>query len=167
MDIVSSLRPRSVALVLAASAALVLPGCSFYSPDTSLKPYAPSDGLQSEVGDVLVRNVFVVSEGGGAPGLLIGALVNRGEADATVSLEVGGTTAEIDVPAGASVTMGADTGRPDSDAPALLSEKVEVEEVGPEAGDVVELTVTGPGSGSVVLRVPVLLPDGPYADLVP
>ena len=167
MDIPSSLRPRSVALVLAASAALVLPGCSFYSPDTSLKPYAPSDGLQTRVGDVLVRNVFVVSEGGGEPGLLIGALVNRGEEDATVSLEVGGTTAEIDVPAGASVTLGAPTESPDSEESTLLSETVEVDEVEPEAGDVVELTVTGPGAGSVVLRVPVQLPDGPYADLVP
>ena len=49
-----------------------------------LEPYAPSDGLQAELGDLLVRNMLVVSEGDGAPGLLVGALVNRGDDDATV-----------------------------------------------------------------------------------
>jgi len=161
------LRPRSAALLVAASAGLVLSGCSFSSPDTSLKPYAPSDGLQTELGDVLVRNVFVVSEGGGEPGLLVGALVNRGEEDATVGVEVGGTTAEIEVPAGASVTIGADVDRPDGEQSTVLSETVEVDEVEPAAGDVIELTVTDSVAGSRVLRVPVLLPDGPYADLVP
>jgi len=160
-------RPRSAALLVAASAGLVLSGCSFYSPDTSLKPYAPSDGLQTELGDVLVRNVFVVSEGGGEPGLLVGALVNRGEEDATVGVEVGGTTAEIEVPAGASVTIGADVQPPDGEQSTALSETVEVDEVEPAAGDVIELTVTDSVAGSVVLQVPVQLPDGPYADLVP
>jgi len=161
------LRPRFAALLVAASAGLVLSGCSFFSPDTSLEPYAPAEGLQTELGDLMVRNMLVVSEGGGEPGLLIGALVNRGEDDVTVGVEVGGTTAEIGVPAGSSVSIGAAVEPPDGERPMARSETVEVDEVGPAAGDVIELTVTDSAAGSVVLQVPVQLPDGPYADLVP
>ena len=161
------LRPRFAALLVAASAGLMLSGCSFFAPTTSLEPYAPAEGLQTDLGEVMVRNMLVVSEGGGEPGLLVGALVNRGEEDVTVGVEVGGTTAEIEVPAGASVTIGAAVEPPDDGQPTTLSETVEVDEVGPAAGDVIELTVTDSAAGSVVLQVPVQLPDGPYADLVP
>ena len=159
-------RRRPVALlVAAASAGLLLPGCSFLSPDTSLKPFAPADGLQAELGDVLVRNMLVVSEGDGEPGLLVGALVNRGEEDTTVSLEVGETAVDIDVPAGVSVAIGTEADRPDGEQSTIVSETVEIDAVEPAAGDVVELTVTDAQAGSAALQVQVVLPTKWYADL--
>lgn len=155
---------RTAALAAVASAGLLLSGCSFVAPNTAIQPYAPADGLQAELGDVLVRNMLVVSEGDGEAGLLVGALVNRGEEDTTVELEVGGTTAEVDVPAGASVALGLETDRPDGEQSTVLSETVEVDEVGPPAGQSIDLTVTDPVFGSAVLRVPVLLPEGDYAE---
>jgi len=161
------LRPRSAALLAAAAAGLVLSGCSFSSPDTSLQPYAPADGLQTEMGDVLVRNMLVVSEGGGEPGLLVGALVNRGQEDTIVQVEVADTSAEIVVPAGVSVVLGLERQRPDTEAATIVSERVEIDEVQPIAGDVIDLTVTEPSFGTAELRVLVALPEGQYAEFSP
>ncbi|WP_380165250.1 hypothetical protein [Jannaschia sp. R86511] len=151
---------RAVAPVATAVAAgLLLGGCSFTSRDLTLEPYAPSDGLQTDLGDVLVRNVLVVSEGDGAPGVVSGALVNRGEEDATVQVEVGGTLAEVDVAAGETVFLGA-FAEPDG----VL---VVVDAVDPIAGDVIDVVFTDPAQDSATLAVVVALPEGPYAEITP
>ena len=61
-------------------------------------------------------------------------------------LEVSGTTAELDVPAGASVAIGAGGDRPDGEQSTVLSETVEIDQVEVAAGDAVELVVTAPAS---------------------
>ena len=167
MTILTPARRRPAALLATAAAALLLSGCSFWAPNTAVQPYAPADGLQAELGDLLVRNMLVVSEGDGEAGLLVGALVNRGEEDTTVQVEVGGTATEVEVPAGVSVALGTESDRPDGEQSTIVSETVEIDEVEPAAGGVIELTVTDAAGGSAVLRVPVVLPDGPYAELVP
>lgn len=146
------------------SAGLLLSGCSFQAPNTAIQPYAPADGLQAELGDVLVRNMLVVSPGDGEAGLLIGALVNRGQEDTTVEVQVGGTTGEVDVPAGASVALGLEQDRPDGELSTILSETFEVDEVEAAAGGAVDLRVSDPVFGSTQLRVPVVLPEGDYAE---
>lgn len=155
-------RPHARAAVVpvagAVAAGLLLGGCSFTSRDLTLEPYAPSDGLQTDLGDVLVRNVLVVSEGGGEPGVLSGALVNRGAEGATVTVEVaGGSGTDVDVAAGATVFLGSED----------QGEVVEVDAVEEPAGSVVEVTFTGPDSQSTTLEAPVLLPEGAYAELTP
>lgn len=159
-------RRRPAALAAVVLAGLLLPGCSFWAPNTAIQPYAPADGLQAELGDVLVRNMLVVSEGDGEAGLLVGALVNRGQEDVTVELELGGTSAELEVPAGVSVAIGSETDRPDGEQSTIVSETVEIEEVSSPAGGSLDLTVTAP-AGSTLLQVPVILPTGPYEGLVP
>ncbi len=160
-------RRRTAALLAVASAGLLLSGCSFRAPNTAIQPYAPADGLQAELGDVLVRNMLVVSEGEGAPGLLVGALVNRGDEDSTVQVEVGGTQVELDVPAGVSVALGNGRERPDGEQATIVEETVEVDEVEPRAGGVIDLSVSDQVGGSASLRVPVVLPEGIYEDLAP
>jgi hypothetical protein len=158
----TSARRRTAALLAAASAGLLLPGCSLWAPNTAIQPYAPADGVQTELGDVLVRNMLVVSEGDGGSGLLVGALVNRGEEDVTVEVQVSGTTVEVEVPAGASVALGRSADRPDGEQSTILSETVQVEEVEAAAGGAVDLTVTDAVAGRAQLRVPVVLPEGDY-----
>ncbi len=162
----TSSRPgrRAVAPVAATVAAgLLLGGCSFTSRDVTLEPYAPSDGLQVDLGEVLVRNVLVVSEGDGAPGVVSGALVNRGEEDAVVLVEVGPTIDEVDVAAGATVFLsGYDSSFEGGD-----SVQVVVESVDPIAGGVIPITFSDPVADSATLEVPILLPEGPYAEITP
>lgn len=166
MTFLTTAHRRTATALAVASAGLLLSGCSFREP-TAIKPYAPADGLQAELGDVLVRNMLVVSEGDGAAGLLVGALVNRGDEDTTVEVQIGGTTAEVDVPAGGSVALGRGADRPDGELSTILSEVLEVSEVDAVAGTAVDLSVTDPVFGTAELRVPVVLPEGDYAEFVP
>ncbi len=140
------------------AAGLLLGGCSFTSRDVTLEPYAPSDGLQAELGDVLVRNVLVVSEGDGAPGVLSGAVVNRGDQEATVLVEVSGLLTEVDVAAGGTVFLGP-YDEPDG-------ELVVLDAVDAIAGGIVAVSFVAPAD-SATLEVPVLLPEGAYSDITP
>ncbi|MEO9223234.1 MAG: hypothetical protein ABI251_15965 [Mycobacteriaceae bacterium] len=36
-------------------------GCTFFAPQTTLKPYDPSDGVGTQIGDVYVRNVLLLA----------------------------------------------------------------------------------------------------------
>ncbi|WP_336922484.1 hypothetical protein [Aquipuribacter sp. SD81] len=140
---------------LAVSATL-LGGCSFWSRDVVLEPYAPADGLQAELGDVLVRNVLVVSEGSGEPGVVSGALVSRSEEDTVVLVEAGGSDAVVEVGAGETVFLGTEDG-----------EQVEIETVEEAAGAATPVTFTSETVGAVTIVVPVQLPEGAYAEITP
>jgi hypothetical protein len=64
-------RTRAVASV--AVAALVLLGttaCNFIAPQVTMKPYSPSDGTGTTVGDVKVLNAIVLTEDGEQANLL-------------------------------------------------------------------------------------------------
>ena len=150
---------RASVVVPVVAASLALGGCSFIAPQTSLEQYAPSDGLQVDLGDVPVRNVLVVSQGGGEPGVLSGALVNRGDADAVVLVEVSGTTAEVDVAAGETVFLAAFG---ETDGVQVVLDVVEE-----PAGGVVEVSFSDPAADSSSFQVPIVLPDGAYADITP
>ena len=167
MTVLHPSRPVRLAAA-AAIAGLALGGCSMFSPQTTTNvTYAPSDGVQGDVGEVGVRNLMVLTAEQGAQAELVGALFN-GSAE-SVSLEV--------------------VVREPSDDPAnpsdpLVSETIDLEpnesiSIGPEADEqvtverldivprrVAEVSLIGAG-GNLTLRVPVL--DGTlreYADLV-
>ncbi len=146
-------------VAVAVAAGMLLGGCSFTSRNLTLEPYAPSDGLQTDLGDLLVRNILVVSEGGGAPGVISAAVVNRGDADAVLVLEVGGSVSELEVGPSETLFLGP-TGDQDG-------ETVLVEAVDTVAGGVVEVRLSDPASDSATLEIPVVLPQGPYAEITP
>jgi hypothetical protein len=149
--------PRALALTTAVTvSATLLGGCSLWSRDLTLEVYAPSDGLQAELGEVLVRNVLVVSEGSGEPGVVSGALVSRAEQDTDVLVEVGGTSEVVSVGAGETVFMGGPEG-----------EQVVVEAVEEAAGGATEVRFTTADEGAVTMVVPVQLPEGPYEEITP
>jgi hypothetical protein len=154
-------RPRRAARAVGAVSAVVLSagllgGCSLWSPDVVLEPYAPADGLQAELGDVLARNIFVVSEGDGAPGVLGGALVSRADVPSNILVEVGGTSQVLEVAAGETVLLGGPEG-----------EQVVIDSVEEPLGATTQVRLTGETSGAVTLAVPVLEPAGAYAELTP
>jgi len=94
---------------LVALMAIALAGCNFITPQATLKPYDPSDGVSVSVGDVDVLNALILSEDGDSGNLVFSAL-NTGSKDVnlTVQYESGGDKVDLQVPldAGATTDIG-------------------------------------------------------------
>lgn len=85
---------KITALFAAAAVALSLAGCSLSREVASLDPYAPSDGVQVDKGQLKVRNVmFIVGEDGNA--VLIGSFVNQAEEAISGVLETMDSNGEV------------------------------------------------------------------------
>ena len=127
--------------------ALTLAGCSATNPIQTDRPYAPSDGVRVQLGDVRAENLLAVTAAAGDPGALSGALVNSGAADADVTLTVGDASQKLLVPAHGSVLIGTGTD---------TGEKVPLPTVSAAPGALLDVTISTPAAGSVQVRVPVL-----------
>lgn len=137
----------------AAVALLAATGCSAVSPIATGIPYSPSDGIVADMGDAGVRNLAVVSTGAEEQGRVIGSVVNKSQEDMTVTVEVSGTSQDVDVPAGKAVS--------------LEDEEFIVDQAGADAGQYTEGALSVDGESQDV-QVPVLGPTmKEYQDLVP
>ncbi len=141
----------SLALIIAAAA--VLAECSlFFQPETQ-QPYDPSDGINANIGDLLLRDVIVVSEDGEL-GNLVMVASNAGPEDLAVTLqyETAGTkhNVHIEVPANATVDFGF------GDGGQLL-----LEDIGTMPGSLLPLYVQYGNVPGEELQVPVI--DGSLA----
>ena len=65
---------------------LVLSGCSLSREIESLRHYAPSDGVQSEIGDLKSRNLMFIRNDAGRA-VLIGTFVNSSQNELMGSIE--------------------------------------------------------------------------------
>lgn len=146
-------------LTAAAVGAVALSGCSTTNPTTTLLRYAPSDGVEMDGESIAVRNLLVVSHGGGAPGVVAGSVVNSGTESATLTVTVAGqeATPEVTVEPGQAVRL--DGVQADGSAGGRLT----VDAVDVAAGQVVEVRVQS-GGETLAADVPVLLPREPYED---
>ena len=70
----------AIATVLGTSA------CNFFSPVASLDYYAPSDGSQADIGDLMARNLISLQDEAGNSGL-VGAFVNSGSKEVTFAIK--------------------------------------------------------------------------------
>ncbi|GAB3452884.1 hypothetical protein AB1207_23365 [Kineococcus endophyticus] len=169
---------RSALAVVTSAAVLGVAGCSVFSPPTVLKPYAPSDGSQTTVGGVEVRNVLMVSSGVDEPGVLSAVLVNSGSAPADVSVSVdvdagSPTTEQFTVAQNASVHIG-DPGAVADDAASTDDDAGDQEQVAwlqvPQVpvvpGQTVPVTFTVNGQNASV-NAQVLRPCFEYATVTP
>jgi hypothetical protein len=142
----------AVGLVLGAS------GCSMLTYQATTEHYDPSDGVSADVGDLDLRNILVVSEDG-EDGNLVMTVVNTGDEDAELGVQVGeggGQTLIVEVEAGATVSLGGD------EEPLLL------EGIDTEPGSLVPIFFQYGSAEGIEKLVPVLdgrLPE--YADLTP
>lgn len=153
---------KSRLVASAAISALVLlgaTGCTFITPQATKTEYAASDGVNvsDEDGPIAVRNALIIANEDGTVGNFVGAVVNptQDRATLTVSLE-GGEPFMITVPAGGSVSLGAD------------QEPVEVVGLDTMPGATVAMHFQSGHSAGVTTQVPVL--DGTlpyYSDLAP
>lgn len=139
----------------AAVALLAATGCSAVSPIATGIPYSPSDGMVADLDGtgIGVRNLAVVSTGAEEQGRVIGSVVNKSEEDVTVTVEVSGTSQDVEVPAG-KVTS-------------LEEEEFVVDKTGADAGEYTEGVLKADGD-SQDLEIPVLGPTmKEYQDLAP
>ena len=161
MTTAPSPRPRRSAVLLTAAAvgAVALSGCSTTNPTTTLLRYAPSDGVEMDGESIDVRNLLVVSQGDGAPGVVSGSVVNSGTESATLTVTVDGqeATPEVTVEPGQAVRLDG------AQADGSEGERLTVDGVDVPAGRVVEVRVQG-GGETLAADAPVLLPQGPYED---
>jgi hypothetical protein len=154
----------SVTTLLGASA---LTGCSATNPIETAKTYAAADGMNGSVTDpatgtaVQLRNFLVVGSTKGAPGTLIGALVNQGTTPVTVTLTV--------LDAAGQEPVGTDTV---SIKPGELTQvgaagtTVTLTSMPADPGTVIKLRADT-GAGGELLDLPVLAAEGAYASLAP
>ena len=137
------------ATALAGAVLVAVSGCALSSPVQTDYAYQPADGPSLDTGDVDLRNLVVIAPEKGGDGVLVGQAVNNAPQAVQVSFSVGGDSpANRTVPA----SSGAALSTPGS--------TVALTAVPGGPGDVVDLTVTTPGSGQNVVTVPVLAPTG-------
>ena len=89
------MRARRAASVVLASAVVLLStaGCTFFAPQTTLKPYDPSDGVNTQIGEVYVRNVLLLTEDGKDASLLL-SVVNETDNGQSVQFQYEGTDSD-------------------------------------------------------------------------
>ncbi|WP_349897740.1 hypothetical protein [Parafrigoribacterium soli] len=86
---------RAASVVLAAAVLLSTAGCTFFAPQTTLKPYDPSDGVNTQIGDVYIRNVLLLSDHSGDASLLAN-VVNESDNGVKVSFQYEGKKGKVD-----------------------------------------------------------------------
>ena len=155
MKIAARQKLRRAGLSAAAAAALLTTaGCSYINPPVTTMVYSAADGIVEQVGDVKLANVLIVATGADEEGRVLGALSNRGDEEVTLSMDVDGATAEVQIPAGGTVNL--EQGEP-----------VLVDRAGAEPGLMVE-TEFAAGGESLTKQVPVLDHTFPrYAEFIP
>lgn len=84
---------RAASVVLAGAVLLGTAGCTFFAPQTTLKPYDPSDGVGTQIGDVYVRNVLLLAGDGGNASLLA-SVINETDNGVKVNFQYEGDGAD-------------------------------------------------------------------------
>jgi hypothetical protein len=154
------LSPRKIFSSIAVASALLLTttGCSISHNIASHQDYAPSDGSQSQVGDLKIRNAFVLVKDGKAA--LFASVVNSGLEDLSATIQyrdVTGADANVPFPvfAGEKLDLGYS-----GNAPILLN-------VDTKPGELVDVKLLDGVNPGALLHVPVLDSSNPtYADLL-
>jgi hypothetical protein len=99
----------AASLLVAAGLVTGLAACDAVTPQWTTHSYAPSDGVNGQAGPVLVRNAFLVTDGGTRASLVVG-LVNTASGPSTVSVqytsEGSPKTATVTVPSGDLLSIG-------------------------------------------------------------
>lgn len=157
------MKPRLIASVaLGAVVLLGTSGCAMISTQATTISYSPGDGANvPDSGPLQVRNVVVVSEGDGAAGNLVAAIVNDTDRAETLNIEFGegsaAQTTTVRVPARTTVSLGSE------EEPPLPLEKVPG-----AAGSTIPMYFQSGDAEGVLQQVPVL--DGEldyYGELIP
>ena len=143
---------------LAVAGALALSGCQLTSPQQTMMPYQPADGVDITLGSVTVNDLVIISSAKGQQGVLSGQIANNGGQPATVTISAPGAPAVTKrLEAGSMTRLSGESGT----SPATLPS------VSVEPGALMNLTIGTSAAGSNVVGVPVLVPSLYYSTLTP
>lgn len=146
---------RPLAPLATLGAAFALAGCQVLSPVATEASYAPADGVPVDLGTVQIRDLLVIADAKGGPGVLSGSLVNTGTTTERVTIEAEGAPP---------ITLSS----PPNRAERLSgSPQAQLSQVPVEPGSVVQLRISAGTAGTSVVEVPVLPPVGYYETLKP
>lgn len=102
---------RLASLALVAAVLVGTSGCTLISPQATLIPYAPADGVSASTGSVEIRNAVFVSDDG-ETGNFLAALVNDSEDAQRLEIVVGTGASQssetVVLPPFTSVSLGAE-----------------------------------------------------------
>ena len=129
------------------------------SPVQTTVPYQPADGVAVDLGAVQIRDLVVVSRAQGEVGTLSGMVVNTSAQPVTISFAAG--VAAVSVMAQAPADKQTRLSGVPGTAPVTLPS------VDAAPGGIIRLTISTPAGGASEVSVPVLLPDGIYANITP
>jgi len=157
-----SARKAFLAIAIASTVLVGTTGCSFSHEVRSLQPYAPSDGVQVDVGHLGLRNAFILTANGQTA--LFASIVNSSneDIDATIQYDdpTTGTKSNVNFPVFAQEKL--DLGY-NGNPPVILN-------LPAEPGKTVGIYLLGANKGSMLVDVPVLDATNPiytpYADLI-
>lgn len=152
-------RTRALAAVL--TAVPLLAGCAAGFDATPMQPYAPSDGVLVENGDLRLLNVLVVANAAGTSGVVSATIANRGQTDdRLIGLTSPDGTVDLtgsgDLPAGSSLALSAG-----SQTSATISGLTKL------AGEAITLRFTFRHADPVSVKTVVVAAEGPYATVTP
>jgi hypothetical protein len=153
---------RPGAVVVATLAVAALSGCGAGFDATSREPYAPSDGILANAGDMRLINMLVVSGENSREGVVVGTLANRGKSDdRLVAIETPAGTVDlgggIDLPAEKAVPLSA----------AADGRQVLISTLSAQPGQALELRFVFEENEPAVLTTVVVPPTGPYETITP
>lgn len=134
-----------VSVAVAASIALGATGCEFLSPARTKEIRQITDGVDVTTGSVDVRNALLISDTG-EDARFVGTLVNTGDEERTVTLEVDGNDQTVVVPSNATVVL-ADDAEHDT---------VDFDDVTAKPGSLVKMYFSYQGAEGASATVPVL-----------
>lgn len=147
----------------AAALALIglLSGCGAGFEATSVKPYAPSDGIMADSGDLRILNMLVVASDSFSSGVVVGTIVNDGtkadtltdltSPDGTVDLTGDGT---IEPGAAVALSAGSELSATISSLTALPGETITLHLRFSRADPVTIHTVVVPATGAYATITP-------------
>jgi hypothetical protein len=154
-------RGRAVRTAAAVAVTALLAGCAAGFEATSVEPYAPSDGIMADSGQIRVLNALVVATSTLSSGVISATIVNRGEVDDRLTgiTSPDGTvdlTGRGDLPAADAVPLGAET-----DPSATISGLTKL------PGETITLRVTFRRADPVTIHTVVVPATGDYASITP
>lgn len=147
---------RRLAVLTAALAGLGLSGCQVNSPTTTLLRYAPADGIELDGDSVDVRDLLVISHGGGAPGVVLGSVVNQTTEPVTITISAAGTELSPQIEVGPRSAV-----RLDGQGGEEAGDPVSIPALDTPAGQSVEIRIST-DTETLAGNAPVLLPQGHY-----
>lgn len=149
---------RAVAALLTATALTVTTaGCEVFSPTQTDVPYVPADGVQTDLGQVAVRDLVLVLTG--TDGAMVsGGLVNAGNQSVTVQFA---PQQESGMTSGSEIELGP------GQAVNLANKGLQLSGVTAKPGTLVPVSVTSSTAGTTMLNVPAVEAAGYYATVTP